>query len=95
MDLSSRVNRWKQRSKRNRKKTEVIENARLNNEYKCLIVRYGLNDDGSWKHTARCDLREAASLLSKPMFELYDGLEATRGFFRTMRFELEVCQTTR
>jgi hypothetical protein len=61
----------------------------MNTKYENLVVRYGVDRNGGWVNIVHCDLRKAASLVSKPLEELYQELEDRHGFVRTMRYEIE------
>lgn len=71
-------------------KSKMVESRRLmNEEYSELIIRYGVNKDGAWINEVRGDLRMAASLIAKPLVELYKDLDHHKGFVRTMRYEVQ------
>jgi len=61
----------------------------MNEEYGNLIIRYGVRKDGTWINEVKGDLRMAASLIAKPLVEVYQELEAHKGYVRTMRYEVE------
>jgi hypothetical protein len=71
-------------------KSKMVEDRRaMNEEYDDLIIRYGVAKDGTWRYEVQGDLRMAASLIAKPLTEVYKQLEIHKGYVRTQRYEVE------
>jgi len=91
-DLSKRVDLWKkEKARKNLRLTQKQHRQEMNVKYHNLTVRYGAREDGLWSNEiSGCDLKQASILLSQPMAELYESLEQSKGWVRTMSYEVQV-----